>query len=85
MLFAWPVWPVYGDSACRYARAAGQQVLPPMAAGGLLSMGRVTSVLFPALLWMGAPSPPAIGPRGSPFALPAGILAVMFFTWRPLY
>ena len=32
-------------------------ILPPMSAGGLLSMGRVTSVLFPVFLWMGAAVP----------------------------
>lgn len=56
------------------------------AAGGLLSMGRVTSVLFPVFLWLGAALPAThrhawIGL----FALLQGFVAVMFFTWRPLY
>ena len=61
-------------------------LLPPMSAGGMLSMGRVTSVLFPVFLWLGAAVPAhqrtawIVG-----FAMLQGLVAVMFFTWRPLY
>ena len=61
-------------------------VLPPIAAGGLLSMGRVTSVLFPAFLWLGSAVP--VRHRSAWvmfFAALQGFVAVMFFTWRPLY
>jgi hypothetical protein len=80
------VWPVYRRFGLAYAAMLIVNVLPPIAAGGLLSMGRVTSVLFPAFLWMGAAVPErhrlawvAI------FAVLQGFVAVMFFTWRPLY
>ncbi len=61
-------------------------ILPPMSAGGLLSMGRVTSMLFPVFLWMGAavPARHRVAWIGV-FALLQGFVAVMFFTWRPLY
>jgi hypothetical protein len=54
--------------------------------GGLLSMGRLTSVLFPAFLWLGA----AIQPSRRTawliaFAMMQALLAGVFFTWRPLY
>jgi hypothetical protein len=61
-------------------------LLPPMAAGGLLSIGRVTSTLFPAFFWMAAAVPP--GHRAAwvvVFAVLQSFAAVMFFTWRPLY
>lgn len=80
------VWPVYRRFGIAFAVFILITVLPPMAAGGLLSMGRVTSVLFPVFLWLGAAVPAThryawIGV----FALLQGFVAVMFFTWRPLY
>ncbi len=79
-------WPVYRRFGLPYAVLLVVNTLPPMAAGGLLSMGRVTSVLFPAFLWMGG----AIPARHRTawiviFAVLQGFVAVMFFTWRPLY
>jgi hypothetical protein len=80
------VWPVYRRFGLPFAVFILITILPPMSAGGLLSMGRVTSILFPVFLWMGAAVPPRhraawIGL----FALLQGFVAVMFFTWRPLY
>jgi hypothetical protein len=80
------VWPVYRRFGIAFAVLILITILPPMSAGGLLSMGRVTSILFPVFLWMGAAIPPRhrfawIGL----FALLQGFVAVMFFTWRPLY
>jgi hypothetical protein len=61
-------------------------LLPPMMAGGFLSIGRVTSTLFPAFLWLGAALPPRHRtPCAVVFAVLQGFAAVMFFTWRPLY
>jgi hypothetical protein len=80
------VWPVYRRFGVPYAALLLVNLLPPMAAGGLLSIGRVTSTLFPAFLWLGAAVPARhrsawlVG-----FALLQGFAAVMFFTWRPLY
>ncbi|HUQ86543.1 MAG TPA: mannosyltransferase family protein [Vicinamibacterales bacterium] len=80
------VWPVYRRFGLAFAVFILITILPPMSAGGLLSMGRVTSVLFPVFLWLGAAVPARhraawIGL----FALLQGFVAVMFFTWRPLY
>jgi hypothetical protein len=80
------LWPVYRRFGLPYAAFIVLNVLPPMSAGGMLSMGRVTSVVFPVFFWMGA----AIPARHRTtwivlFALLQGFVAVMFFTWRPLY
>lgn len=80
------VWPVYRRFGLAFAVFILITILPPMSAGGLLSMGRVTSVLFPVFLWMGAavPARHRVAWIGL-FALLQGFVAVMFFTWRPLY
>lgn len=80
------VWPVYRRFGVAFAALILITILPPMSAGGLLSMGRVTSILFPVFLWMGGAIPARhrhawIGV----FALLQGFVAVMFFTWRPLF
>lgn len=61
-------------------------VVPPLMMGGLLSMGRTTSVLFPTFLWLGAVLP--ANHRSAwiaGFAAFQGLCAVLFFTWRPLF
>jgi hypothetical protein len=80
------IWPVYRRFGLALALFIPITILPPMSAGGLLSMGRVTSVLFPVFLWLGAAVP--VRHRSAwllVFALLQGFVAVMFFTWRPLY
>jgi hypothetical protein len=80
------VWPVYRRFGAPYAAMLLVNLLPPMAAGGLLSIGRVTSTLFPAFLWLGAVVPARHRSAWLvAFALLQGFAAVMFFTWRPLY
>ena len=80
------VWPVYRRFGLPYAVFIILNLLPPMAAGGMLSMGRVTSVLFPVFLWLGAAVPAhqrtawIVG-----FAMLQAFVAVMFFTWRPVF
>lgn len=60
-------------------------VVPPLFAGGLMSMGRLTSTLFPIFVALAA-----VIPRRHMwawlvlFALGQGLAAVLFFTWRPL-
>lgn len=80
------VWPVYRRLGVPYAALILVNVLPPMAAGGLLSIGRVTSVLFPAFLWMGAVVPSRHHAAWvAAFAGLQGLVAAMFFTWRPMF
>ena len=61
-------------------------VAPPLFRGGFLSLGRLTSTLFPLFLYLGWQL------RGSPLAVTAmafagfqALLAVVFFTWRPFF
>jgi hypothetical protein len=80
------VWPVFRRLGLAYAVMIVVNVLPPLAMGGLLSMGRVTSVLFPTFLWLAAAIP--VGHRYAwiaGFATLQGLCAILFFTWRPLY
>ena len=80
------VWPIYRRFGLPYAVFIVLNVLPPMSAGGMLSMGRVTSVLFPVFLWLGATVPPAQRTAWiACFAMLQGFVAVMFFTWRPIF
>jgi hypothetical protein len=80
------VWPVFRRFGLPYAVLLLVNLLPPMMAGGLLSIGRVTATLFPTFLWLAAVVPArhrtawTVG-----FAVLQGFAAVMFFTWRPLY
>ncbi len=80
------VWPVYRRFGVPYAALILVNVLLPLTMGGLLSMGRVTSVIFPTFLWLGAAVPAShrtgwlVG-----FAMLQALFAVAFFTWRPLY
>jgi hypothetical protein len=80
------VWPVYRRFGLPYAVFIILNLLPPMSAGGMLSMGRVTSVLFPVFLWLGAAIPARHRTAWiAAFALLQGFVAVMFFTWRPVF
>lgn len=81
VLLAWPV-------ARRFGLAYGLFVLvnliPPLFAGGLISMGRLTSVLFPTFLWLGEAIPPASRPAWiAAFGMGQAFGATLFFTWRP--
>ena len=79
-------WPVFRRFGLPYAVLILITILPPMAAGGMLSMGRVTSILFPVFLWMGSTVPARHRTAWiTLFACLQGFVAVMFFTWRPLY
>ena len=80
------VWPVYRRFGLPFAVFILITIVPPMSAGGLLSMGRVTSVLFPVFLWLGAAVPARHRVAWTClFGVLQGFVAVMFFTWRPLY
>ena len=58
----------------------------PFSAGGLLSMGRITSTLFPVFL-----ASAAVLPAGTlagltvMFGVLQGLLAALFYTWRDVY
>jgi hypothetical protein len=59
---------------------------PPLFAGGVLSMGRLTSTMFPLFLALAAIAPPrSVTPLVTGFAIAQGLAAALFFTWRPLF
>jgi hypothetical protein len=61
-------------------------VLPPLLVGGTLSMGRLTSVLFPLFIWLATIlSPERRVAVMVAFAALQGFAATLFFTWRPLF
>jgi hypothetical protein len=61
-------------------------LLPPLVAGGLLSMGRLTSTLFPLFLALAALLPPRAVPAwAAVFGIGQGLCAALFYTWRELY
>ncbi len=79
----WAVWRRVGPAWALFILIS---VLPPLFAGGLLSMGRLTATLFPIFLAFGA----VLSVRATPLVVAAfgilqGLVAVLFFTWRSLY
>ncbi len=80
------LWPVVRRLGPAFALFILINVVPPMLAGGVLSMGRLTATLFPAFLALAAiSSPRAVTALVTAFAIGQGLAAVLFFTWRPLF
>jgi len=80
------LWTVFRRLGFAYVLFVLVNVAPPMLAGGVLSMGRITATVFPLFLALAA----TISPRAMPafvtaFAIGQGVVAVLFFTWRPLF
>ena len=78
-----PVWRRFGAAP---ATLLALNVLPSLASGGWLSVGRATSVLFPVFLWLADVLPARH--RSAAVAVFAGLqvfAAILFFTWRPLF
>lgn len=79
-------WPVARRLGLAYAVFILINMLPPLAAGGLVSAGRVSSVLFPAFIWFAG-----VVPRHhragwiATFAALQALVAALFYTWRPMY
>lgn len=87
LLFALAMsWPVYRHLGFPWLVYVLATVVPPVFAGGVLSMGRVTSTLFPLFLALAAVVPPRAVPAwAGGFALLQGLAVMLFFTWRQLY
>jgi hypothetical protein len=80
------IWPVWRRLGLAWAALIVVNVLPPLFAGGLLSMGRITSTVFPAFVALAIVLPRRVtAPVLTIFALGQGLVAVLFFTWRPLF
>lgn len=80
------IWPVARRLGLAFAVFMLINLLPPLAAGGLISVGRLSSTMFPAFIWLGGAVPKAqrVGWIAVFSALQA-LVAALFYTWRPLY
>ncbi len=80
------VWPVSRRLGLPYGVWMVLTVVPPLMAGGFVSMGRFTSVLFPLFLYAAATLPRRwVVPAALVSAQLQALMAVLFYTWRPLY
>ena len=84
VLFA--AWPVARRLGLAYAVFILINILPPLAAGQLLSAGRFSAVLFPAFVWLGG----VVTARQWPgwvasFMAVQALNAALFYTWRPMF
>ncbi len=78
-----PVWRRFGLPA---AAVLVVNLLPAIASGGWLSVGRATSVLFPIFLWLADVVPARHRVVWiAAFAAVQAFAATLFFTWRPLF
>jgi Mannosyltransferase (PIG-V) len=78
-----PVWRRLGAGPTAFVVLS---LVPPLVMGGTLSMGRLTSTVFPIFIVLGAVRRPAwrMGLLAT-FAMLQGLVAVLFFTWRPMF
>jgi hypothetical protein len=79
------VWPVARRLGLAYAVFILVNIIPPLAAGGLLSSGRFSSVLFPAFVWVAT----LVGDRErsgwlTSFMTLQALNAILFYTWREM-
>ena len=80
------VWGVFRRIGLAYAVMIVINVVPPLTMGGLLSMGRMTSLLFPTFIWLAAVLPATQRYAWiTVFAALQALCAILFFTWYPLY
>jgi len=78
-----PVWRWLG---LPYAVFLGSNLLPPLLLGGVMSMGRLTSTMFPLFMCLGLWCRKDTAQAWAvAFAAGQAFLAVLFYTWRPLY
>jgi hypothetical protein len=83
LLMLWPILRRLGPALALFVLI---NVVPPMLAGGVLSLGRLSSTLFPAFIALAAISPPRVTRAlVTAFAIGQGLATAIFFTWRPLF
>jgi hypothetical protein len=80
------LWPVARRLGLAWALYIVVILVPPIFAGGALSLGRVTSTLFPMFLALAAIVPSRTVPAvATAFAIGQGLCTALFFTWRELF
>jgi hypothetical protein len=78
-----PIWRAFG---LPYVLFVCVNLLPPLFRGGLMSMGRLSATLFPVFLCLAL----KLDSKGAlwftvAFSALQAFLAVLFYTWRPMY
>jgi hypothetical protein len=77
-----PIYKRFGIACASFVPA----LLLPAMLSGFVSLGRMTSVVFPVFLWLGAVVPERQRAVWlAVLALGQALAAAMFFTWRPLF
>jgi hypothetical protein len=80
------IWPVTRQLGAAYGLFMALNIFPALADGGLLSAGRLSSVLFPAFIWLATAVPSNRRPGWiATFAALQAFGAALFYTWRPLF
>ncbi len=80
------IWPTTRRFGPAYGLFTAINVVPPLLIGGMMSIGRMSSVLFPAFLWLAAVVPHRHTAAWIAAAcVLQGFIAVLFFTWRPVF
>jgi hypothetical protein len=83
LLMVWPVARRLGPAMALFILV---NAIPPVLAGGVMSIGRLTATLFPAFVTLAALAPPrVVTALVTMFAIGQGLAAALFFTWRPLF
>jgi hypothetical protein len=79
-------WPVARRLELAFAIFILINILPPLAAGGTLSAGRFSSVLFPAFIWLATVVPDRHRPAWlASFMAVQAFGAALFYTWHELF
>lgn len=80
------LWPVFRHLGAAWALYVVATIVPPMFAGGALSLARLSATLFPVFLAFAAVLPSRAVPSWAmAFAILQGFCAALFFTWRELF
>ena len=78
--------PVFRRLGVAYGLFVLLNLVPPIFAGGALSMGRISSTLFPLFIALAVVLPrQAVPAWAAAFAMGQGLVAALFFTWRELF
>ncbi len=86
LIFTLGLLPLVWRASPAWAAFVLVSVFVPLLSGGLLSMGRLTSTLFPLFIALGlALRPGAAASLATGFAIGQGLLAALFYTWRGVY
>lgn len=80
------LWPTFRRLGVAWGVFVAINIASPLLAGGVLSMGRLTSTLFPLFLTLALVLPArSVAPCAVAFGILQALCAALFFTWRGMY